>query len=152
MDASGEKALDCQWPYDHNSGISAVSAMGRTARSSPVFRSSGIAVSPARMPTGPLVREAAGMRLGSADEGSPRAHPGAACLLSADGSAAWAAMGRTAMLGWLGIARRLHSGRAGSPVASLACPHAHWPARGGERQGCGFGGDGGGRDAAWQRR
>jgi hypothetical protein len=32
----------------------------------------------------------------------PRALPGAARLFSADGSAAWAAIGKTAMLGWPG--------------------------------------------------
>jgi hypothetical protein len=56
---------------------------------------------------------AVGIRLGSADEGSPAKE-------------------------LAGVACRLHSGRAGSPVAPPACPLA---------RSC----EGGGRDVAWQR-
>ncbi len=59
VDASGEKAFYC-----------CRSATGRTDRSSPALRSSGIAAGPARLPTGPRVRGAAGMRIG--DDGGGR--------------------------------------------------------------------------------
>ena len=78
----------------------------------------------------PAREGAAGMWLGSADgwtpieqrlQGRPRALPGSRPACSADSQAAWAAMGRTAMLGWVDArqgpagwaAHRLQSGRAG---------------------------------------
>jgi len=75
------------------------------------FRSSRIACGPASLPAGSLVRGqqgcglavmgAVGIQIGRVDEGSP---PGGLAV----------------------VAGRLHSGRAGSPLAPPACPQARW--------------------------